>query len=104
MYWATELARKVTQVKWTKRHSQNAVAAKARLRLARANAGAPAEGQTLVRLPRKAKPDFIIRIEDRFGERMQVSVWRTGGRVWTGSGQSARQFCRGLEQLLTKSA
>ena len=59
-------------------------------------------------LPRKAKADFIIRIEDRFGERMQVSVSRFLGQVRVavdrGRFQSARQFCRGLEHLLTKSA
>jgi len=57
-----------------------------------------------VRMPRKAKPDFIIRIESARGERMQISVHRLFGRVRTSDGQSARQFCRGLEQLLTKSA
>jgi hypothetical protein len=54
--------------------------------------------------PRKLKPDFIIRIESARGERVQVSVNRFWGRVRTSDGQSARQFCRGLEQLLVKSA
>jgi hypothetical protein len=35
---------------------------------------------------------------------VQVSVWRGMGRVRLSTGQSVRQFCRGLEQLLTKSA
>lgn len=55
-------------------------------------------------VPRKAKPDFTIRIESAQGERLQVSIHRFWGRVRTSDGQSAREFCRGLEQLLTKSA
>jgi len=54
--------------------------------------------------PRRTKPDFIIRIESARGERLQVSVRRFMGRVRTNDGQSARQFCRGLEQLLRKAA
>ena len=54
--------------------------------------------------PRRRPPDFIIRIESRLGERMQISIHRAFGRVQTSDGQSARQFCRGLEQLITKSA
>lgn len=91
-------------MRWTKRHSQNAVAAKERKRMERANAE-PVFDRRRVPVPRKAKADFIIRIEDRFGERVQVSAWRFMGRVRVGpEGQSARQFCRGLEHLLTKSA
>jgi hypothetical protein len=89
---------------WTKKHSQNAVAAKERLRMERAEAEPQIEPPRKVRLPRRAKPDFIIRIESARGERMQVAVHRFFGRVRTSDGQSARQFCRGLEQLLTKSA
>lgn len=89
---------------WTKKHSQNAVAAKARLRMQRATAELPPEPKRRVFTPRRAKPDFIIRIESRRGERLQVSVHRFLGQVRTSDGQSARQFCRGLEQLLTKSA
>lgn len=55
-------------------------------------------------VPRKAKADFIIRIEDRFGERLQISVFRFMGRVHIAGGLSVRQLCRGVEQLLTKSA
>lgn len=89
---------------WTKRHSQNAVAAKARLRIERALAEPEFEPSRKVPMPRRAKPDFIIRIESSRGERLQVSVHRFFGRVRTSDGQSARQFCRGLELLLTKSA
>jgi hypothetical protein len=70
----------------------------------RAEAEPDIEPPRKVRLPRKAKPDFIIRIESARGERMQIAVHRFFGRVRTSDGQSARQFCRGLEQLLTKSA
>lgn len=89
---------------WTKKHSANAVAAKARLRMERALAETEIEPPRPTRLPRLGKPDFIIRIESKRGERLQVSVRRFMGRVRTNDGQSARQFCRGLEQLLTKSA
>jgi hypothetical protein len=88
---------------WTKQHSKNAVAAKNRKRIERANAE-PAIDRRRIASPRKAKADFIIRIEDRFGERVQVSAFRFMGRVHLSTGQSVRQFCRGLEQLLAKSA
>jgi hypothetical protein len=93
-------------MRWTKKHSQNAVAAKERIRIGRAAEAARADARPTrkVRLPRKARPDFIIRIESARGERMQIAVHRFFGRVRTSDGQSARQFCRGLEQLLTKSA
>ncbi|MDE2104205.1 MAG: hypothetical protein KGL39_43615 [Patescibacteria group bacterium] len=55
-------------------------------------------------IPRRSKPDFVVRVETKSGERMQVSVYRFMGRVRTSEGQSAREFCRGLEQLFTKSA
>jgi hypothetical protein len=91
-------------MRWTKQHSKNAVAAKERLRIARADADPVIEPARKLRLPRKARPEFIIRIESARGERLQVSISRFFGRVRTSDGQSARQFCRGLEQLLTKSA
>ena len=81
------------------------VAARERKRIERATVEPVLEKLRNVYRPRRRKPDFIIRIEDRFGERVQVSVNRYYGKVMIGpSGQSARQFCRGLEQLLTKSA
>ena len=95
-------------MRWTKQHSQNAVAAKARLRLARAQCFTEAVGSLVfaakVSKPRPSKPNFIIRIEDRFGERMQISVHRLFGRVHIQGGLSVRQLCRGIEHLLTKSA
>jgi hypothetical protein len=90
-------------MRWTKRHSRNAVAAKERQRLAAASAE-PKIVVGKVYHPRKPKPDFIIRIEDRFGDRIQISVNRYMGKVMTSTGQSARQLCRGIEQLITKSA
>lgn len=92
-------------MRWTKRHSQNAVAARERNRIARATAAARGDARPTRYVPRpRTRPDFIIRIESARGERMQISVNRLFGRVRTSDGQSVRQFCRGLEQLLTKSA
>lgn len=53
---------------------------------------------------RKSRPDFVVRIESAQGERVQVSIFRFMGHVRTSDGQSARQFCRGLEHLLSKSS
>ena len=86
---------------WTKEHSKNAVEARRRKRMAEVDYDEP---QTKCFKPRLPKSEFIIRIEDRFGERVQVSFNRFMGRVRSSEGLSARQFCRGLEQLLTKSA
>ena len=90
-------------MRWTKQHSRNAVAARERKRIERDTAE-PVMDRRRVPKPRVPKPDFIIRIEDRFGERVQVTVRRYYGKVLITGGQSARQFCRGLEQLITKSA
>lgn len=89
---------------WTKRHSQNAVAAKGRLRIARANAE-PELSPCKCFKPRTPAADFIITIKSKRGERLQVSAWRFNGRVLLSDGvKSVRQFCRGLELLITKSA
>ena len=92
-------------MKWTKRHSQNAVAAKARkrMRILPEPAGSVVFAGKVFR-PRKRKPDFILRLEDRFGDRLQISIHRSMGRVQIEGGLSVRQLCRGLEQLITKSA
>jgi hypothetical protein len=91
-------------MKWTKRHSQNAVAAKARLRIARANSE-PDEIPTGFYTPRRPAADFIISIKSNRGERLQVSAWRLNGRVILSEGiKSVRQLCRGIELLITKSA
>lgn len=87
---------------WNKQDAQLAVAARERNRIERA-INPPAERRRYVPRPR-IRPDFIIRIESRRGERLQIAVHRLLGRVRTSDGQSPRQFCRGLEQLLTKSA
>lgn len=91
-------------MKWTKRHSKNAVAAKAIKRMSRAEPSLDQSGPKKIFVPRRHKPDFIVRIESRSGERIQISVYRFLGRVRTSDGKSARQLCRGLEQLFTKSA
>lgn len=87
---------------WNKRDAQLAVAARERLRIQRAE-HPTAEPRRYVPRPR-TRADFIIHITSRRGERLQVAVHRLFGRVRTSDGQSAREFCRGLEQLLTKSA
>lgn len=89
---------------WTKQHSRNAVAAKERLRIARANSE-PEWKPSKCPVPRRAAADFIITIKSKRGERLQVSAWRYNGRVILSEGiKSARQLCRGLELLITKSA
>lgn len=86
---------------WNKADARKAVEVRERLRIERAT-NPPNEPRRRVPVPR-TKADFIIRIESVRGERLQVAVHRFMGRVRTSDGQSARQFCRGLEQLLTKS-
>jgi len=66
---------------WNKRDARKAVEVREQLRIERAES-----------------------FESRRGERLQISVHRFMGRVQTSDGQSARQFCRGLEQLITKAA
>lgn len=87
----------------TKEHSKNSVEAKRRLRIARANAEWN-EPSIKCKIPRKPKPDFIIRIESARGERMSVSINRFMGKVFVSTGQSLREFTRGLEFLVRKSA
>jgi hypothetical protein len=84
----------------TKRHSQNAVAGRARLRTERAqHAPDPPAGK--VPVPRRPKADFIIRIEAKSGERVQISLVRWGKRFLTPNGfKSARQISRGIEMLI----
>lgn len=92
-------------MRWTKRHSQNAVAAKARLRIARANAEPVLPSVGRCYKPRRTAADFIITIKSKRGERLQVSVWRFNGMVILSEGiKSVRQLCRGIELLITKSA
>ena len=90
---------------WNKRDARLAVAARERNRMARATAAvADVPMDRCTSKIKAAKPDFVVRIESARGERMQVSIHRLFGRVQTSDGQSARQFCRGLEHLFTKSA
>lgn len=89
---------------WNKRDAKLAVAERELRRISRATAEPEFEPPRNVFSPRRTRPDFTIRIESARGERLQVAVTRLMGRVRTSDGQSARQFCRGLEQLITKSA
>lgn len=88
----------------TKQHSLNAVAARARRRMARAAAGFDPGPARPVFRPRTPKADFILRLESARGERLSISIHRFMGRVRTSENISVRQLCRGLELLLTKSA
>lgn len=87
---------------WTKEHSRNAVAAKRRRRLERADRPA-AEPRRYVPHPRPT-PDFTIQIRSRSGDRVQVSVTRLGRRFLTADGvKSAREISRGIEVLLREA-
>jgi hypothetical protein len=86
---------------WTKQHSRNAVAARARLRIERAQNQPDLMPPGKVPVPRRPKPDFIIRIESKSGERVQLSLIRFGKRFLTRDGfRSARQISRGIELLI----
>src|SRR5208282_6650549 len=88
------------QMTWTKQHSQNAVAAKRRVRIQRLSALAvPLPGT--VPKPRRFVPDFTITIRSRSGERVRITATRYGRQLITGDGiKSARSLCRGIEMLL----
>lgn len=90
-------------MQWTKAHSRNAVAKKARLRIERAKMPTEDVGEFNVKT-RASKPDLIIRIEDRFGQRIKIPIHRISGKVYLTGYISVRQLCRGLEHLITKSA
>jgi len=89
---------------WNKHDARLAVEVRERNRIARATAEPADEPPRKLRIPRKSRADFIVRIESARGERMQVAIHRLFGRVRTSDGQTVREFCRGLEQLFTKSA
>ncbi len=92
-------------MKWTYKHSLNAVAAKRRLRIQRAKEStsrlvAEFKAYKPIKLP-KLSPDFIINIRAKTGERVQITATRWGKQFITGDGiKSARQIGRGIELLL----
>lgn len=91
-------------MKWTRERALRAVAAKERLRIERANVEIDCTPVNLPRI-RAARPDFKISIESKRGERLQISIWRSGRGIFTNCGiDSARRLCRGLELMITKSA
>lgn len=91
-------------MKWTRTRSLRAHAAKERLRIQRAESE-PEIDCVKCPVPRKPAADFTIQIRSRTGERIQVSIWRFYNRCVISDGiKSVRQLCRGLEQLITKSA
>ena len=86
-------------MKWTKAHSRNAVAAKARLRADRYEAVQEHFGGKVFK-PRIV-PDFTINIRTRSGDRLQITATRFGKHFITADGTtSARKICRGIEMLL----
>lgn len=90
--------------KWTRERSIRANTAKERLRIQRAQAE-PEIDRVKCPVPRKPAADFTITVKAKSGERVQVSVWRFYNRCIISDGiKSVRQLCRGLEQLITKSA
>ncbi len=90
---------------WTKRHSRNAVAAKARKRIERATANWPDEPKFVPPKPGHFVPDFTINIRARTGERLQITATRFGKSFLTGEGtKSARSIARGIEILLRNLA
>ena len=73
--------------------------------IARATAEIAVDENAKVFHPSRPTADFTITIKSKRGERLQVSAWRFNGRVLLSDGvKSVRQFCRGLELLITKSA
>lgn len=98
MYSAAKVAVGVMQMIRGKRHSRNAVAARARRRLAAAGALDERPGAAIVR---RVGPDFVISIRSRSGERAQISATRFGRLFITGEGlRSARSIARGIELML----
>ena len=92
-------------MRWTKQHSNNAVAAKARLRIARADSEPDVDTLNKCYHPRKPAADFIVTVKSKHGDRLQVSAWRFGKQIILSEGvKSVRQLCRGIEHLITKSS
>lgn len=88
-------------MRWTKQHSQNAVAAKHRLRIIRAQQ--EPEPETNWSAPKLTRhvPDFTINIRTRRGDRCQITATRFGKQLITGDGiKSVRQVARGIEMML----
>lgn len=91
-------------MKWTKRHSRNAIAAKSKLRLQRAKEDYNYEPQLGVKPP-KLIPDFTINIRTRKGDRLKITATRWHKQFITGDGiKSARQITRGIEVLIRNMA
>ena len=88
-------------MRWTKQHIKNAVAAKARLRMKRANAEWPDEPKYVDPKLGRFVPDFTINIRTKNGERCQITATRFGKQMLTGDGiKSVREISRGIEVLL----
>lgn len=92
------------QTTWTKKHSRNAVAARARRRIERGEAATEAQRPRNVRRPR-GRARFWISIRDRkIGDSMTLSLselpWP--GRFVDSRGQqlSTAQICRAVKTIL----
>lgn len=88
---------------WTKQHSHNAVAAKARLRIQRAEA-VPTFDRRKVRVPRgRARFRFSIR-DDKIGDSLTLSLaelpWRGRFVDAAGNETSTAKLCRLLREIL----
>lgn len=91
-------------MKWSKQRSLRAHAAKERLRIKRAQAELEID-RVKCQIPRRPAADFTVTVRAKNGERVQVSIWRFCNRyIISDDIKSVRQLCRGLEQLITKSA
>jgi hypothetical protein len=92
-------------MRWTKQHSLNAVAARERRRIERANAQWPDEPKWEAPKPGKFAPDFTINIRAKSGDRVQLTASRFGKSFLTGEGiRSAREISRGIEVLIREMA
>ena len=90
-------------MKWTQKHSRNAVAKRARLRVERATRE-PMEDNRRVQIPRVV-PDFTINIRSRSGDRLQITATRFGKSIISEGGfTSARKIARGIEMLIRHAA
>jgi hypothetical protein len=86
---------------WTKQHSKNAVAAKARIRMERANLPIADDPEWKTYTSKRLTPDFTINIRSRSGGRVQITATRFGKQFITDDGlKSSRAIGRGIEMLL----
>lgn len=91
-------------MRWTKAHSQNAVTAKERLRIARALAPLKEERSNRVRVP-TARVRFTLTIEDaKIGDKLRLSLyelpWRGRFASTDGKELSSAAISRAVQTIL----